>query len=190
LIPPSAGQCGYAAASDEHLMCAAGGGDARAFDEVVNRHQKPAWNLAFRFLGDVEEARDVVQEAFLRIWDAAPRYRPTALFRTYLFRIVSRLCLDSIRRKRPVPMVQVPEPVDSTPTQIEDILMRERAEAVRRALVQLPARQRMAVVMRYYENCGYKEIAEALEVTEKAAERLLVRGRKALGILLMEWMRE
>ena len=171
-------------------MRAAGGDDARAFDEIVRRHQQPAWNLAFRFLGDVEEARDVVQEAFLRILDAAPRYRPTALFRTYLFCIVSRLCFDSIRRKRPVPMVQVPEPVDPNPTQIENLVKQEQAEAVRRALVQLPAKQRMAVVMRYYENCGYKQIGDALEVTEKAAERLLARGRKTLGILLMEWMQE
>ena len=177
-------------ASDEHLMSAAGKGDARAFDEIVRRHQQSAWNFAYRFLGNVEEARDAVQEAFLRIWDAAPRYRPTAQFRTYLFRIVSRLCLDSIRRKRPVCMIELPDPPDPAPSAAENLLMKEQAEAVRRALMQLPATQRLAIIMKYYENCGCREIAEALVITEKAAERLLSRGRKRMKILLMKWMKE
>ena len=77
------------------------GGDLAAFEELVRRNQGGAWALAWRFLGDAAEAQDIVQEAFLRIYKAAPRYRPTAAFRTYLYRVVARLCLDWKAKKRP-----------------------------------------------------------------------------------------
>ncbi|RPH94247.1 sigma-70 family RNA polymerase sigma factor [candidate division KSB1 bacterium] len=171
-------------------MKAAGLGDARAFDEIVLRHQQAAWNVAVRFLENSEAASDVVQDAFLRIWDAASRYQPTAQFRTYLFRIVCRLCIDCTRRKKPLPVENLPDLPDPTPSAMENLLLQERAIAVRQALLQLPDSQRMAIIMRYYEQCGYTEIAEALNITEKAAERLLSRGRKRLETLLIKWLRE
>lgn len=171
-------------------MSAAGKGAAQAFDELVRRHQQSAWNVACRFLGNSSEAQDVVQEAFLRIWEAAPRYQPTAQFRTYFFRVLSRLCMDFIRRKRPVTVEELPEPADPAPSPAENLLQKEKAEAVRQALMQLPDTQRLAIIMRHYENCGYKEIADTLDITEKAAERLLSRGRKRMELLLMKWMRD
>jgi RNA polymerase sigma-70 factor (ECF subfamily) len=89
--------------ASEQLMQAVAGGDLSAFNEIVLRHQKLAWGIAYRFLGDRHAAEDIAQEAFLRILDAAPRYKPTAAFPTYLSRIVTRLCLDRARKKRPMP---------------------------------------------------------------------------------------
>ena len=84
-------------ASDEELMQAASGGDMEAFGKLVRRHERSAWNAAWRLLGDATEAEDAAQDAFLKILDAAPRYRPTASFRKYLYRVVTRLCLNRMR---------------------------------------------------------------------------------------------
>ena len=86
--------------TDEELMLAVRAGDLAAFEHLVVRHQSSAWNAAYRFLGDAAEAEDLAQEAFLKILDAAPRYQPTAKFRTYLYRVVTRLCLDRLQRYR------------------------------------------------------------------------------------------
>lgn len=87
--------------SDEELMSDVAEGDLVAFEQLVRRHQASAWNAAFHLLGNVHAAEDISQEAFLRILRAAPRYRPTAAFRTYLYRIVTRLCRDRHRRSSP-----------------------------------------------------------------------------------------
>jgi len=88
--------------TDEELMQAAAKGDLNAFEQIVLRHQQTVWAVAHRFLGDSSEAEDVAQDAFLKILKAAPRYRPSAAFRTFLIRVVSRLCMDRARKMRPV----------------------------------------------------------------------------------------
>jgi RNA polymerase sigma-70 factor (ECF subfamily) len=170
--------------ADEELMLAAGGGDLAAFGQLVERHQAVVWRLAYRFLGDACEAEDVAQDAFLRILDAAPRYRPAAAFRTYLCRVVTRLCLDRAQKKRHVYTPAPPEQTDGKPAPPDLLAERERQQAVRQALETLPSRQRMAVVLRYDQGFSYSEIAAALDVTPKAVERLLARGRETLGRLL------
>ena len=164
--------------SDEELMLAVGGGDLNAFEQIVLRHQKSAWNTAYRFLGDRAIAEDVAQEAFFKILDAAERYRPTAKFRTYLYGVVTHLCLDHARKKQPA---YVGDLSDAAASQ-------ERDEAVRKALNTLPPNQRMAVVLRYYEGLSGREIAAAMEVSPKAVERLLARGRTALAVLLNDFL--
>jgi len=133
--------------SDEELMLAVGKGDLNAFEQIVLRHQKSAWYTAYRFLGDRVTAEDIAQEAFLRILDAAERYRPTAKFRTYLYGVVTHLCLDRARKKQPTyvdDLSAVPEPC---PPPLDAAASRERGEAVWKALDALPPRQRMAVVL-------------------------------------------
>jgi len=170
--------------SDEELMLAVGRGDLAAFGEIVSRHQATAWNLACRFLGDAAAAEDVAQDAFLRILDAAPRYRPTASFRTYLHQVVVRLCLDHARRKRPASWEGNAVPDAPSPSPLDALVSAERDAAIRRAVEALPANQRMAVVLRYYEGMASREAAEAMGTTPKAVERLLARAREALGAAL------
>ena len=166
--------------SDEELMSAAAEGDMGAFEELVLRHQDGAINVAFRLLSDEDQARDAAQEAFLRVLDAAPRYRPTAAFRTYLYRVLTRLCIDQYRRRTPQ---QHPDPAgilseDAGPP--EALLQRERAEQVRAAIQELPPRQRIAIVLRHYEGLPYEEIAGAMGASVRAVDALLSRARKAL----------
>ena len=167
--------------SDEELLQAAGRGDRGAFEVLAQRHHGTAWAVASRFLNDRHEAEDIAQEAFIRLLRAAPAYRPTAPFLHYLRRIVVRLCLDrAAARKRWIFALpwDRPDPAPSAESVMESD---GRAGAVRLALDGLPPRQRMAVVLRHYEDLGYAEIAETMGLTVKAVERLLARARERLA---------
>ncbi|MFH1998727.1 MAG: sigma-70 family RNA polymerase sigma factor [Planctomycetota bacterium] len=94
------------------------GGDLDAFERIVLRHQAGAWRTAFRFTGDASEAEDLAQETFLHILDVVDRYRPAADFRTYFFRVLTRLCLDHHRGKRPIPADPLPDLEDEEPSPI------------------------------------------------------------------------
>jgi RNA polymerase sigma-70 factor, ECF subfamily len=176
--------------ADEDLMLAAGRGDMTAFGEIVRRHQTSAWSAAYRLLGDAAEAEDAAQDAFLKILDAAPRYRPTASFRTYLYRVVTRLCLDRLQKKRPTYVDRLPPSASDDPSP-PDVLARQEAErSIQRALDALPARQRAALVLRYFEDMSYQEIADAMDASVKAVERLLARARDRLQYSLKEFRKE
>jgi len=170
--------------TDEERMLAVAGGDHEAFRELVLAHEHAAWSVAYRFLRDAAEAEDAAQEAFLRIFQAASRYRPTASFRTYLYRVVARICIDRAEKKHPVYTDTVPDVADPSPTPAEDLAAGERTDLVRRALDALPPKQRMAVILRYYEDLDYSGISRVLEVTVKAVEGLLGRARAALQVSL------
>lgn len=167
-------------ASDEQLMLAVAEGDLDAFDEVVRRYQKVAWNIAHRFLGDPAEAADVAQEAFLKILAAAPRYQPSASFRTYFYRVLIRLCIDHARKKRPVYTDKVPDKPDLSLDSVDGFAAGEVAVEVRRAVDTLPQNQRVAIVLRHWEGLRYAEIAEVMDISAKAVEGLLGRARANL----------
>ena len=168
------------APSDAELMLATAGGDMGAFEQLVLRHQASAWNAAYRFLGDAAEAEDIAQQAFLNILEAAERYEPSASFRTYLYRIVTRLCIDRSRKKQPVYTDDLPARATPVSSPAEAAEQRERDAAVRAAIARLPDRQRMAAVLRYYEGLSGAEIAAAMGTSAKAVERLLARARTGL----------
>ncbi len=176
-------------------MEGAGQGDLAAFEQLVLRHQETVWRTAYRMLGCPAEAEDMAQEAFLRVFKARERYRPTAAFRTYLYRIVVRLCLDRLRKGRPFPAGGVlahegPLALDDSPSAEQRAVHAEQARAVRRAISRLPPKQRAAVVLRYYEGQSYREIAAAMDTSAKAVERLLARARETLEALLGDFFRE
>lgn len=166
--------------NDEQLMLAVGKGDLNAFNEIVRRHQRSAWSVAYRFLGDSAEAEDIAQEAFLRVLTAAPRYKPTAAFSTYFYRVITRLCIDNAKKKRPIFTDTLPEMVEASPDPAAALVRKDRDALICKALDALPSRQRMAVILKYYEGLGYADIAGAMNITIKAVERLLSRARKAL----------
>ena len=177
-------------ADDADLMLAVREGDPEAFGQLVLRHQQAAWNAAYRFVGDRAKAEDIAQEAFLRVLQSAAEYRPTASFRTYLYRVVTRLCIDHARRKQPASLDVLPRCLEPSALAPDVLVAQERTEAVRDALQGLPAKQRMAVVLRYYEGLSTAEITAAMETTTKAVERLLARGRAALESRLAGFLKE
>ncbi len=165
---------------DEQIMLLAAEGDLDAFNEIVLRHQRTAWSVAYRFIGDSAEAEDITQEAFLRVLETGHQYRPSAAFSTYLYRIITRLCIDHTRKKRPSFTGEPPEIADRSHEPSATLYSKERETKLRQAMDSLSPRQRMAIILKYYEELSYADIAKALETTVKAVERLLDRARKTL----------
>jgi len=170
--------------SNEELMVNVREGDLAAFEQLVRRNQTWAWRIAYRFLGHEQDAEDVVQDAFIRLLDASWRYRPTATFKTYFYRVITRLCLDRAKKKQPLCLETIPDSPDPRPGVADAMMGRETAVTVRAALDGLPPNQRMAIVLRYYEDLNYEEIASSLETTTKGVEGLLARGRERLQAIL------
>ena len=169
--------------SDAQLMAETANGDHQAFSRLVERHQQRVWHLAYRSLGDAGEAEDVAQEAFVRLFDAAARYKPTARFTTYLYSIVSRLCIDRARKHKP----RLTQRSDETPTEASPSASLEQAERDRRlhqAIHRLPTKQRIAIILRYERELPLREISQIISTTPKGVERLLARGRNTLALQL------
>lgn len=170
---------GYAGAEDGDLVMRVAAGDEGAFRVLLDRHQGAVYQFARRFLGDAQEAGDISQETFLRLYRSADRYRPRASLRAYLLRIARNLCIDHVRKKRPEPMEQPPEQTNrETPL---DLLERAQTmEALLSAVDDLPENQRAAILLRHDQGLRYTEIAETLGTTVGAVESLLVRARRTL----------
>jgi RNA polymerase sigma-70 factor (ECF subfamily) len=173
--------------SDEELMTAVAKGDRGAFSELVTRHKGVIWRAAWRYTGNNEDASDICQTVFLKLFEAASRYKISASFKTYLFRIVNNVCIDHYRKKRPAAGIDAAEAIDTAPLPDERHEARERNRKLRTVIAGLPKRQRWAVVLRYEADLSIKEIAATMGATQKAVERLLAHAREALrGIAMQE----
>jgi RNA polymerase sigma-70 factor, ECF subfamily len=170
--------------ADDDLMVGAAHGDEMAFRQLVERWQQSVYAFLERMMGSREEALDLAQETFLRVYTQAPRYRPTGQFRSWLFRIAGNLARSGLRRRRIVRWISFDPALHDRPARGETAVGRlERAEsrtAVRRALAELPDRQRQAVVLRHYEHLSHREIAATMGATVPAVESLLQRAMASL----------
>jgi RNA polymerase sigma-70 factor (ECF subfamily) len=166
--------------SDHDLMARTATGDERAFRILADRHAGRALSLARRMLRNEALAEDIVQEAFLRVWRSAPRWRPQAAFRTWLYRIVVNLCLNAGRRTPHLPLDAAADAPDPAPTPDEQLEARERDRRLASAIAALPARQRAAILLTYQEGLGNADVADVLETSTSAVEALLVRARQTL----------
>lgn len=171
---------------DAQLMARLAAGDRMALGALVQRHQRRVLELAYRTTGDHALAEDIGQEAFLRVWRSARRYKPTAQFTTWLYRIVVNLCLDAFKRRKPV-SGDVPDgAANGAGESITAIEARERATAVQQVVAALPDRQRVAVVLHRFSGLTVRETAETTGWSESAVESLLVRAYATLRRSLME----
>jgi RNA polymerase sigma-70 factor (ECF subfamily) len=154
-------------------------GDRDAFAELVGRHQKTVLSIAFRHIGDRGEAEDIAQEVFLKLWRTAKRYRPEAPLAAYLRTLAVNACLDR-RRKDRLTLVPHLDQERGAQDPHADAERSERRAALGAAVARLPAPQRMAVVLFHFEGLTVNETARLLDLSPKAAESLLSRGREAL----------
>jgi RNA polymerase sigma-70 factor (ECF subfamily) len=166
--------------SDEALMARVAGGDERAFQLLSHRHLPAMLGLARRILGNAAEAEDVAQEAFMRVWTHAPRWKPLAQFRTWLTRVVINLCLDRKRRAPWVELETAGDIVDPTPDAGEKAEDAERERMLAVAIEKLPVRQRSAIVLTYGDGMSNAQVAEILDTSISAVETLLVRAKQNL----------
>ena len=166
---------------DRALMALVAAGDAAAFRQVVARHIEMVHAVAWRLLGDAAEAEDVVQDAFAKVWTHAPGWTPAGGgLGGWLRRIANNLCLDRLRRRRPLSAAPVPDRPDDAPGADEAYDEARRSAAVAAAIQALPERQRAAIVLTYHEGLSNAEAAMTLGLGVKALESLLVRARQGL----------
>jgi len=169
-----------------------------AFEELVDRYQHRLVAVMNHLVGNSEEAEDLAQEVFLRVYRARKKYRPRSKFSTWLFTIANNLALNSIRSRQRKPVVPlnvrdsgplgarpqeqlVPDPGTGPQQRVQKD---ELAERIREALETLNERQRMAVVLNKFEDMNYAEIAEVMNLTTKAVKSLLSRARMNLRAAL------
>ena len=166
--------------ADHDLMARTAQGDGRAFETLSRRHARRALGLARRILRNDAVAEEIVQDAFLRVWVHAPRWRPEAEFRTWLYRIVVNLCLNAKRRAPDLPLAAAGDPADPRPDANTVLEARERDLELNAAIDTLPARQRAAIVLSYQEGLSNADVAAVLDSSVSGVETLLVRAKRAL----------
>jgi RNA polymerase sigma-70 factor (ECF subfamily) len=155
--------------SDEELVASAQAGDQESFNQLVSRWERPIYALAYRVIGREEEARDVVQETFLRAFRGIKNFRGQAKFSSWVYRIALNLCRDWIRRERRAPIQSTPEGVDlielaaeQGPVEsIETLVARhDLSKVVAQAMALLPDEQRTAIILKEYHGMTFQEIAD------------------------------
>lgn len=175
---------------DIELLTRIGNNEPQAVDEMVSRKLPRLLALAGRLLGDADEARDVAQESFLRIWKHAASWRAgQARFDTWLHRVALNLCYDHLRRRKERPWAdadELPEVIDPAPRPEEQLEASARSAQMEAALAALPERQREAIVLQYYQELSNIEAAALMNISVDALESLLSRARRNLRSYLAE----
>lgn len=164
---------------DSSLVARCLAGELDAFEPLVRRYQRPLYNVALRMLGDREEARDVVQDAFLKAYEKLASFDPQYRFFSWMYRIVLNQSLNARSRRRQADPLTV-EPVAAGGPE-EAVHERERQDGVQAALLRLAADDRLVLVLRHFGELSYAEIGEALGVAEKTVKSRLHDARQKLG---------
>ncbi len=189
--------------SDEEsvrLMLRVREGDIRAFERLVELHQGAVIGTVYRMLNNLDEAHDIAQQVFIRVWRSAPRYEVTAKFTTWLYTITRNLVFNETRRRsrrREVSLEQ--ESADDPPKHFADLSVpgadenlakAEFHEALDKAIAVLPEKQRLAVILRGHQDLPYEEICAILKMSLPAVKSLLFRARNDLRKNLAHFLGE
>jgi RNA polymerase sigma-70 factor, ECF subfamily len=181
--------------TNEDLMGRIGLGNKHAFEVLIHRHQRSVLNFIFRFMGNRSDAEDLTQEVFLRIWKAAGTYKSEAKFTTWLYRITTNLCLNKqhairIRRLFAKSHAQeqrwdskdafsIGENTESK-TPEDHLIDSEQSAHLLNAIHTLPTSQRIAIVLKIYDEMSYQEISQIMDRSISAVDSLLIRAKKNL----------
>jgi RNA polymerase sigma-70 factor, ECF subfamily len=161
-------------------------GDQEAFSSLVEKYKDPVFNVAYRMLGNPTEAEDVAQEAFVRAYTQLHTYKDTHRFSTWLLSIASHLSIDQLRRRRflALPLENVPFLewiADVGPSPEQSALRRETADDMQRILDTLPVKYRAVLLLRYWHDFSYEEIAQTLDLTPALVKARLHRARELVS---------
>ncbi len=187
---------------DVRLMLHVRDDQPKAFEELVARYQHRLVAVMHHLVGNVEEAEDLAQEVFLRVYRARKKYHPRSRFSTWLFTIANNLALNSLRSRsrRPVLPLRTTDsgPLGARPEEqlvpdqgtgpMQKVQKKELAGVIQQALEGLNERQRVAVVLNKFEDMNYAEIAEVMGLTTKAIKSLLSRARMNLRAALADYI--
>ena len=186
--------------SDVQLMLDVKAGDEQSFGLLLQRYRTPLVNFLYRMVRSREQAEDLAQEVFIRVYRAREEYVPSAKFTTWLFRIATNLALNSLRDHRHQKLeISMDAPVttdaedgdekpfevaDKHPTIEQELVEEDRRKMIRHAIEKLPEKQRAAVLLHKYQELDYAEIAKILSVSESALKSLLFRAYESLRVEL------
>jgi RNA polymerase sigma-70 factor (ECF subfamily) len=179
--------------SDHELIAAAKAGDEDAFAEIVSRYKNPITNFLYRFLNDYEEAVDLAQETFVRVYFALDRYHTDFAFSTYIYRIATNLAISEIRRRKRRSLLSLTglfqssddeavefQPPDTRSLQDANLEEDERSNVIAKAIETLPPKYRLPIVLRDVEGKSYEEVAAILELGLGTTKSRINRGRGLL----------
>jgi len=182
---------------DVRLMQLVAEGDTSAFEQLIERHQGLVAGTVARMLGSNSDVEDIAQQVFIRVWKSARRYVPRAKFTTWLLKITRNLVFNELRRTKRhahVPLQSEPGAQDP-PVKDEtnlgpdaSLLESELQRTIEEAILQLPETQRMALVLRRYEQLSYEQIAEVLDLSVPAVKSVLFRARSELRSRLSKYL--
>jgi RNA polymerase sigma-70 factor, ECF subfamily len=184
-------------AEDVRLMRLVARGDSSALEDLIERHQALVAGTVARMLGSNSDVEDIAQQVFIRVWKSARRYVPRAKFTTWLLKITRNLVFNELRRARrraQVPLQsdpgaeEIPLKDETNPAPDASLLEDELQRAIEEAILQLPESQRMALVLRRYEQLSYDQIAEVLDLSVPAVKSVLFRARTELRTRLSKYL--
>ncbi len=189
----------YSGSDDQSLVRAFQEGDEKAFEEIVRRYQRQVANIVYLTMGGRAEVEDLTQEVFLRVYRSIGRVNVGQSLFSWIYRIALNLCIDELRRrkfKRILALETAEESSDRSPALQEatgasdDVMTQERKLQILSALGKLTPAHRTALVLREYEDMSYREIADALQITEQAVKSRIFRAREELKDLLKDYFKE
>ena len=198
-LTPEAGPSCSSADQDTLWMEKVKKGDQEAFRLLIETHQSRVIGTVAKMLGDDTDSEDIAQQVFIRVWNSAARYRPTAKFTTWLFKITRNLVFNELRRRKRHPAAHIEQKEEehffqasdpNAPSPATSMLDVELQAAIQRAIDSLPEAQRMAVILRRYEELSYEEIAEVLKLSVPAVKSILFRARSDLRERLQKYLDE
>ena len=179
--------------SDHQLIEAAKRGDETAFAEIMRRYRSPITNYIYRFLNDYEEAVDLAQETFVRVYFALERYHTEYAFSTYIYRIATNLAISEIRRRKRRKLVSLTglfqfdneeaqdfNPPDEKLLPDENLIENEQSATIARAIATLPEKYRAPIVLRDVEGKSYEEVAAIMQLGLGTTKSRISRARKLL----------
>ncbi len=184
-------------AEDIRLMRLVAEGDTTAFEKLVERHQALVAGTVARMLSSNSDVEDIAQQVFVRVWKSAGRYVARAKFTTWLLKITRNLVFNEMRRAKRHPRVpaqiepeseEMPLKDEATATPDATLLQAELQSAIETAIALLPETQRMALVLRRYEELSYEEISDVLDLSVSAVKSLLFRARTELRERLRDYL--
>lgn len=172
---------------ETQLIAAAKAGNKEAFSELVEKYQKPVFSVCYRMLGTPTAAEDAAQEAFIRAYQALDRYDPERSFATWILSIASNYSIDQLRKKKVTILSMDSEkhawlaPPDPGPSPEKVALVKEKNALVQAILADLTETDRAAVILQYWHDYSYEEIAETLDLSSSAVKSRLFRARKLMA---------
>lgn len=175
---------------DDVLITKTLNGDINCFNLLIKRYQRSVYNIAYRTLGNAEDAQDVTQEAFIKAFKSLNTFRKGAVFAAWIYRITSNLCIDHFRSRKPT--VSLDSAVNPERSSMQDhasnpetqVLRESNAEFIRDAIMDLPENYRDVIILRHFQGMSVEEISKLLDMPQGTVKTHLYRGRERLRQLL------